>query len=524
LPRILKSAAVLDRGTKLALFAMGVGVLVIANDFTALNVALPAMEQDFDVDVGTIQWTVNAYVLVFGMGLVTGGRLADLLGRRKIFFVGTALFATFSLLGGIAQTAPWLIGARVGMGVGGALMWPAILGMTFAALPKERAGLAGGLVLGVAGLGNAVGPLIGGVLTDELSWRWIFFLNIPVAACAAFFTARYVHQPPVENAERRIDYAGIATVSGGLVALLVGLDQAVDWGWTDWRVLGLFVLAVLLLTGFALIERRVGEAALIPPDVIANRAFRSACLTVLMISAVFFTIVLYGPQLMEKILGWSALKAGFGMLPMLGLFAVVAFAAGRLYERIGGRPVILGGTACLAAGPLLLSFFGADSGFAALIPGLAVTGIGAGLFYPSITTAAVTMLDAARSSLAGGITYMFQIAGGAVGLGLTTALFTSRSEDAVISDATEAGLRMTGEQAAVIHGYLAGTEPGRAAFQDFDTSVADRVLDVVRESFVTGVAFSLRVIAAIALIGLVIAIFGVRLGEQSEAAPAPAEA
>jgi MFS family permease len=396
-----------------------------------------------------------------------------MLGRRRIFFVGTAFFAAFSLLGGIAQTAPWLIGARVGMGVGGALMWPAILGMTFAALPKERAGLAGGLILGIAGLGNAVGPLIGGVLTDELSWRWIFFLNIPVAGCAALFTARYVHQPPVEDAERRIDYVGIATVSGGLVALLLGLDQAVDWGWTDARVLGLFVLAVLLLTGFAVIERRVGETALIPPDVIAHRAFRAACLTVLMISAVFFAIVLYGPQLMEKILGWSALKAGAGLLPMLALFAAVSFLAGRLYERVGGRPVILAGTACLAAGPLLLSFFGADSGYAALVPGLVVAGVGAGLFYPSITTAAVTMLDETRSSLAGGITYMFQIAGGAVGL---------------------------------------------------DTSVADRVLDVVRESFVTGVAFSLRVIAAIAVVGLLIAILGIRLGEQPEAAPAPAEA
>ena len=133
----------LSRGTLLALFAMGLGVLVIANDFTALNVALPAMEQDFDVDVGTIQWTVNAYALVFGMGLVTGGRLADMLGRRKIFFIGTAIFAGFSLLGAIAPNAPLLIGARVGMGVGGALMWPAILGMTFAALPAERAGACG---------------------------------------------------------------------------------------------------------------------------------------------------------------------------------------------------------------------------------------------------------------------------------------------------------------------------------------------------------------------------------------------
>jgi EmrB/QacA subfamily drug resistance transporter len=508
----------------MALFAMGLGVLVIANDFTALNVALPAMEQDFDVDVGTAQWVVNAYVLVFGMGLVTGGRLADMLGRRRIFFVGTAIFAAFSLFGALAQTVPWLIAARVGMGVGGALMWPAILGMTFAALPTERAGLAGGLILGIAGLGNAIGPLLGGVLTDEVSWRAIFYLNLPVAAFAVLMTARFVHQPPVEVTERRIDYAGIATVSGGLVALLLGLDQAADWGWTDARVLAMFALGVILLVVFATIERRVGEAALIPPDVISNRSFRAACLTVLTISAVFFSVVLYGPQLMEKVLGWSALKAGFGLLPMLGLFAVVAFAAGRLYERIGGRPVIIGGTACLAAGPLLLSFFGADSGYAALVPGLAVTGIGAGLFYPSITTAAVTMLDQARSSLAGGITYMFQIAGGAIGLGLTTALFTTRSEDKVVSDASELGLRMTGEQAAVIHGVLAGTEPGQRAFAQFDTSVAERVLDVVKESFVAGVQLSLRVVAVIALAGLVVAILRVRPGEQPAAVAEPAAA
>ncbi len=157
----------------------------------------------------------------------------------------------------------------------------------------------------------------------------------------------------------------------------------------------------------------------------------------------------------------------------------------------------------------MVSFFGADSGYAVLIPGLAVTGIGAGFFYPSITTAAVTMLDATRSSLAGGITYMFQIAGGAIGLGLTTALFTSRSEDLVVSEASHAGLHMTGDRAGVIHGYLAGTEPGTAAFNQFDSSVADKVLDVVKDSFVGGIQLSLRVVAAIAVIGLIIAIKGV---------------
>jgi EmrB/QacA subfamily drug resistance transporter len=490
---------------------MGLGVIVVANDFTALNVALPSMEQDFDVDVGTIQWTVNAYVLVFGMGIVTGGRLADMLGRRKIFFVGTAIFAGFSLIGALAPSALVLIFARAGMGVGGALMWPAVLGMTFAALPPARAGLAGGLILGVAGIGNAMGPLIGGLLTDEFGWQAIFLINLPVAAFAVVAIAKLVHQPPVEVTERRIDYLGIATVSGGLIAILLGLDQAVDWGWSDARVLAMFGLGFVLLAAFTVVERRVGEAALIPPDVLANRPFRAACLTVLMISAVFFAIVLYIPQLLEKVLDFTALKAGVGMLPMLGVFAVVAFLAGRLYERIGGRPVIIAGTALLAAGPLVVSFFGPDSGYGAVVPGLVLTGIGAGLFYPSITTAAVTMLVAARSSLAGGITYMFQIAGGAIGLGLCTALFASRAEDSVVSDAAAAGLQMTGDQAGVIHGMLAGTEPGSAAFHQFDPSVADKVIEVVKDSFVSGVQLSLRVVAAIALVGLVIAIRGVRV-------------
>src|SRR5262245_56172752 len=183
----------IDRGTWLALIAMGMAAFVLANDFSAINVAIPQIEKDFDTSVTTTQWVVNAYALTFGVLLVTGGRLADLFGRRRAFFVGTAIFATFSVLGGAAQTEAELIATRVVMGIGGALMWPAILGMTYAALPEERSAFAGALILGVCGLGNAAGPLIGGVLTDLLSWRWIFFLNLPVAALAAFVTWREVH-------------------------------------------------------------------------------------------------------------------------------------------------------------------------------------------------------------------------------------------------------------------------------------------------------------------------------------------
>ena len=244
------SSQPIGRGTWLALIAMGIAVFVIANDFSAINVAIPQIEQDFHTDVTTAQWVVNAYALTFGVLIVTGGRLADLFGRRRAFFIGTAIFAFFSVLGGAAQSEAWLIATRVLMGIGGALMWPAILGMTYAALPEERASLAGAFILGAAGVGNAAGPLIGGALTDLLSWRWIFFLNLPVSAFAAFVTWREIHQPRPEVADTRIDYGGIVTVSVGLVALLVAFDQVIDWGWGDPRIIALLAIFVILISSF----------------------------------------------------------------------------------------------------------------------------------------------------------------------------------------------------------------------------------------------------------------------------------
>src|SRR3982750_3533751 len=190
-----KSEDSLSSSTIAGLIAMGLAVLVIANDFTALSVALPAMENDFGADVTTVQWVINGYALVFGVLIVSGGRLADMFGRRRIFFVGCVIFAVASVIGGFAPNIALLLTCRAVMGVGGAMMWPAILGMTYAILPHSKAGLAGGLILGAAGFGNAVGPLLGGVLTGALSWRWIFFINVPIAIIAVIVTWAKVHQP-----------------------------------------------------------------------------------------------------------------------------------------------------------------------------------------------------------------------------------------------------------------------------------------------------------------------------------------
>lgn len=508
-------------GTVMALVAMGLGVFVIANDFTALNVALPNIEGDLGVDVGSVQWVINAYALVFGMAIVAGGRLADMFGRRRIFFIGSVLFAAFSLLGAVAPDLGTLIAARVGMGVGGALMWPAILGMTFAALPESKAGLAGGLILGVAGVGNAVGPLIGGVLTEAFDWRAIFVLNVPVAAIAMLVTWRKVHQAE-ERSHEGIDYLGMATLSGGLVLLLIGLDQAVDWGWGDARVIGMFAVAAALIASFAVIEPRIGARALIPSDVFANRRFRSACLVVLLLSAVFFSAVLYIPQFFEKILDLSTVEAGLAMLPMLAAFALVSFIAGPLYDRIGMRLAVGSGAGMIAAGQVLLAIFvSPDASYTALVPGLLVLGVGCGMFYPTVTTAAVTALDSSRSSLAGGIVYMFQIAGGAVGLGASTAIFTASSENELGERASRAGVDLTAHQQAVLHGDLAGTDAAAEALAALPREAAEQIERIVQDSFAVGVQTSFRAIAAVAIVGFLVAVLS--LGRTPDPPPEPGD-
>jgi EmrB/QacA subfamily drug resistance transporter len=409
-----------------ALGALGIATVTIANDFSAINVALPTMEQDFHTDINTIQWVVNAYALTFGVMIVTGGRMADMFGRRNAFFLGAALFALFSAAGGAAPNETILIVTRALMGVGAALMLPSIIGMTYAILPEEKAGLAGGIIMGAAGLGNAIGPLIGGVFTDLATWRWVFFINVPIALLAIGVVWSKVHLTEPEDSDHELDYRGIAAISLGLVSLLIALDQVDNWGWGDPRVIAMLAIAVVLVGAFVPIERRAGRHALIPPAIIANRDFAASCVAILCMSATFFAALLYLPQYMESQLHFSPLESGLGMVPALATFALVSFVAGPLYAKLGPkRLAIIGAGAMCLAGFLFAIMVDEGSSYATLIPGMLILGFGIGSFYPTATTAGVTSVDESQASLAGGIVYMFQIAGGSIGLGLTTTVFSS---------------------------------------------------------------------------------------------------
>jgi EmrB/QacA subfamily drug resistance transporter len=419
----------LTRRTVLALVAMGLAVITIANDFTAFSVAIPTMEKDLHASLSTVQWVINAYALIFGVAIVTGGRLADMFGRRRVFLIGSVIFAGFSLACGLAPDALTLIIFRGLMGIGGAMMWPAILGLTFDLLPDSKAGLAGGLVIAAAGLGNAIGPLVGGALTQALSWRWIFFVNLPIAGLAAVATLWTIpHDKPADPGQR-LDYAGVATLSGGLIALLLALDFSSSWGWSSARVELLVAVAVVLMVAFVFLQGRPRENALLPHDILRNRDFLAACGCVLCISPVFFGVLLYVPQIMIKVFGYDPLSAGLGLLPMMVTYALVSLVAGPLYNRIGARIAVSGGAACITAGMVVLALLPANPDYLSLLPGLLILGVGIGFFYSSVTTAGVTSLSAERASLAGGAIYMCQVAGGSIGLGITTAIVAAAPND-----------------------------------------------------------------------------------------------
>ena len=395
--------------------AMCFALFMIMLDNTVVNVALPSIQRELHTSVAGLEWTVNAYMLAFGVLLVTGGRLGDIFGRRRIFLAGVVLFAASSAFIGFSQTSAWLIGGRAIQGVGAALMMPATLSIITNAFPPHERGTAIGTWAGVSALALAIGPVLGGVLVEHVSWQSIFFINLPVAAGAIAVTLFATHESRDETVLPKVDLPGVAALTVGLGSLTLALVEAPSWGWSSARVLGLFAAAAAGVASFVAIERRVA-VPMVDFSFFGARTFAGANIVAFIVSfsmlGMFFFLTLY----MQNVLRYSPQEAGVRFLPTTLMVIVVAPIAGRLTDRIGPRPLMTTGLTLVAFSLLWQSFLTPTTSFGFLFPGFMLMGIGIALVMSPMSTAAMNAVDQSKAGVASGILSMNRMIGGVLGV------------------------------------------------------------------------------------------------------------
>lgn len=416
------------KGLVLALLAAAQFVVVL--DASIVNVALPSIGNDLQLDQDSLSWVVNSYVLVFGGFLLLGGRIADLMGRRRIFVAGLLLFCAASLLGGFSQTEGQLIAARAAQGLGAALLSPAalaILTTTFAEGAERNKAL--GVWGAVAGSGGAVGVLLGGVLTESLGWEWVLFVNVPVTALVAFGAMRVLGESRDETATS-FDFFGAITITAGLSLLVYAIVDANDSGWGSTKTISLAIVSAVLIAAFIAIER-VQKQPLLPFRIFRNRTLTGANLTGVFVAMSLFSMFFFISLYMQQVLGYSALKAGLAYLPLAGGIIVSAGLASVLTTRIGFKPVLAGGMLLVAGGLFWFSNISADGTYLGdlLFPSL-LAALGLGFAFVPLTIAAVSGVEPDDAGLASGLINTSQQVGGALGLAILVAVANSSFEDA----------------------------------------------------------------------------------------------
>jgi EmrB/QacA subfamily drug resistance transporter len=419
------------RAKNLALLLLAMTQFVIVIDASIVNIALPSIGRALKFSQTDLSWVVNAYTLTFGGFLLLGGRLADLMGRRRMFIVGLLLFSAASLVGGLAQSEAWLIAARAVQGLGGAIVSPAALSIittTFA--DGEERNRAFGVWGAVAGAGGAAGVLLGGLLTSGLSWRWVLFVNVPIGLFCAFLAPRLLLESRADVQTRSFDLPGAVTVTAGLSLLVYALVDAVNVGWGSTATLTKIAGALVLLAVFVAIEMRQ-RAPLMPLTIFRLRTLRGADTVALLIGMSLFSMFFFVSLYMQQVLHYSALKAGLSYLPLAVGIILSAGAASAGVTRFGFKPVLLTGLLFVAGGLFWFSRVPPSGGsFVGDVLGPSLlAAIGLGLSFVPVTIAAVTGTRPHEAGLASGLVNTAQQVGGALGLAILATVANSRTKD-----------------------------------------------------------------------------------------------
>ena len=410
------------------LAAVAFGLFMIMLDNTVVNVALPSIARDLQVDLSDLEWIVTGYALTFASLMLTGGKLADMLGRRLIFIAGLVVFTLASLACGLAGSEQVLIGARVVQGAGAALMNPATLSIIAATFPPRQRGTAIGIWAGVSALALAIGPLVGGLLTEHINWSWIFFVNVPIGAIAIVASLILIPESKDESAEQRLDLPGLVTSAVGLFAFTYGLIEGNTYGWMSTRIMASFLVAAVMLVAFVLLERHQ-RIPMLDLSLFKNPTFTGANLSVLLVALAMFGVFFFVSLYMQGILGYSAVQAGAAFLPLTALIVVVAPIAGRSTDRFGSRWLITIGMILLAIQLLYFSRLGVEESYWTIFPGMIIGGFGMAMVMTPSAAAAVRALPVDKSGVGSAVLNAFRQVGGAVGIALMGAIMANRIGD-----------------------------------------------------------------------------------------------
>jgi EmrB/QacA subfamily drug resistance transporter len=401
--------------------AVAFGLFMIMLDNTIVNVALPSIQRDLGIGISELEWVFNGYALTFGVLMLTGGKLADLMGRRRIFIVGLVVFTVASLFCGLATSAGWLIGARVLQGVGSALMNPATLSIITATFPPRQRGMAIGIWAGVAAMALAIGPLAGGLITQHLNWNWIFFINVPVGVLAIIVTRIVVDESRDTSADQRLDLPGLLSSGIALFALTYGLIEANSSGWTSARILSLFAVAAVGFVVFVLLELHQ-RAPMLDLSLFKNATFAGANSVMLLVGLAMFGVFFYNSLFIQNILGYSAVQTGASFLPMTVLIILVAPLAGKYSDRVGSRWLMGFGMVLLSVSLFIFSRLDASSTFWNILPGLLVGGVGMGLVMTPTTAAAMGSVPVDKAGVGSAVLNSGRQVGGALGIAVMGAI------------------------------------------------------------------------------------------------------
>ncbi len=506
------------------LTAVSVATFMLLLDITVVNVALPSIREDLGASFTDLQWVIDAYALTLAALVLTAGSLADRLGRRRVFAVGLGIFSVASLLCALAPDPTALNLARALQGVGGAVMFAvslALIAQEFTA-GRER-GMAMGLYGATIGVAVAIGPLVGGALTDSLGWESIFYLNVPIGIAALAVTYLKLRESRDPNATR-VDWAGTATFSTALFLLVLALVRGNDEGWGSTLIVSLFAGAAALLVAFVAIQRRVAEPML-PLGLFRRRAFTGVQLAAFAISGSIFALFLYLTLYLQNYLGLSPFEAGLRYLPITVVSFFAAPVAGLLLSRVQARLMLSIGLAGVGAGLLLMAGIDAGSEWTTLLGGFLVAGAAVGLLNPVIADVAVSVVPREQSGMAAGINDTFRQVGVAVGIAVWGAIFVGRGADKVSELAAGTPAASGDRPRELVEAASSGNLD--EALAALPPAAREAASNAAREGFLSGLNEVLTLGALVSFAGAVLALWLVREREierEGEMLPEPAAA